>query len=105
MAEHAGPVHRREDPRLITGTGEFVDDLRVPGCLHAAFLRSPRAHARIRAVETAAAQRSPGVVGVFTSQDLGSAGGSIPVFAPHPTTAAGVTREEICAMARAGTVA
>src|SRR6266852_3973320 len=50
MAEHAGVVRRREDPRLITGAGEFVDDLRVPGCLHAAMLRSPHAHARIRAI-------------------------------------------------------
>src|SRR5437762_1869357 len=44
MAEHAGTVRRREDPRLITGKGEFVDDLHVPGCLHAAMLRSPLAH-------------------------------------------------------------
>jgi carbon-monoxide dehydrogenase large subunit len=77
-------VRRREDPRLITGAGEFVDDLRVPGCLHAAFLRSPHAHARIRAIDTGAARRAPGVVGVFTSADLGSAGGPIPVYAPHP---------------------
>jgi CO/xanthine dehydrogenase Mo-binding subunit len=43
MAEHAGAVRRREDPRLITGTGAFIDDLRVPGCLHVAMLRSPHA--------------------------------------------------------------
>ena len=65
MAEHAGAVRRREDPRLITGAGEFVDDLRVPGCLHAAMLRSPHAHARIRAIDVAAARRLPGVVGVY----------------------------------------
>ena len=57
MAEHAGVVRRREDPRLITGAGEFVDDLRVPGCLHAAMLRSPHAHARIRAIDVATARR------------------------------------------------
>jgi aerobic carbon-monoxide dehydrogenase large subunit len=84
MAEHAGVVRRREDPRLITGAGEFVDDLRVPGCLHAAFVRSPHAHARIRAIDTAAARRAAGVAGVFTAADLGSAGGPIPVYAPHP---------------------
>jgi aerobic carbon-monoxide dehydrogenase large subunit len=84
LAEHAGVVRRREDPRLITGAGEFVDDLRVPGCLHGAFLRSPHAHARIRAIDTEVARRAPGVVGVFTSADLGDAGGPIPVFAPHP---------------------
>ena len=84
MAEHAGTVRRREDPRLITGAGEFVDDLRVPGCLHAAFLRSPHAHARIHGIDSAAARRAPGVVGVFIAADLGDAGGPIPVFAPHP---------------------
>src|SRR5262245_35495658 len=84
MAEHAGTVRRREDPRLITGTGEFVDDLRVPGCLHAAMLRSPHAHAAIRAVDPSAALRAPGVVGVFTAVDLGLAGEPMPIYAPHP---------------------
>ncbi|HXJ81066.1 MAG TPA: xanthine dehydrogenase family protein molybdopterin-binding subunit [Candidatus Methylomirabilis sp.] len=84
MSEHAGSVRRREDPRLITGTGEFVDDLRVPGCLHAAMLRSPHAHARIRAIDASAARRAPGVIGVFVAGDLGSAGEPIPVYAPHP---------------------
>src|SRR2546428_661936 len=62
MAEHAGAVRRREDPRLITGTGEFVDDFRVPGCLHAAMLRSPHAHARIRSIDASAALRAADVV-------------------------------------------
>jgi aerobic carbon-monoxide dehydrogenase large subunit len=84
MAEHAGAVRRREDPRLITGAGEFVDDLRVPGCLHAAMLRSPHAHARIRAIDVAAARRLPGVVGVYVAADLGPAGAPIPIYAPHP---------------------
>src|SRR5215470_3680145 len=84
MAEYAGVVRRREDPRLITGKGEFVDDLRVPGCLHAAMLRSPHAHARIRVIDVAAARRAPGVVGVFTADDLGSASEPIPIYAPHP---------------------
>src|SRR5215207_8462863 len=51
MAEHAGVVRRREDPKLITGAGAFVDDLRMPGCLHAAMLRSPHAHARIASID------------------------------------------------------
>ncbi|HKA63502.1 MAG TPA: molybdopterin cofactor-binding domain-containing protein, partial [Methylomirabilota bacterium] len=84
MAEHAGVVRRREDPRLITGAGRFVDDLRVPGCLHAAMLRSPHAHARILAIDVAAARRAPGVVGVFVAEDLGSAGDPMPIYAPHP---------------------
>src|SRR6266704_1549282 len=83
MAEH-GVVRRREDPRLITGTGEFIDDLRVPGCLHAAMLRSPHAHARIRAIDVSAAKKAPGVVGVFTAADLGAANQPLPVYASHP---------------------
>src|SRR5258706_3187670 len=84
MAEHAGAVRRREDPRLITGAGEFLDDLRLPGCLRAAMLRSPHAHARIRAIDVAAARRSPGVVGVYVAAALGSAGAPMPIYAPHP---------------------
>src|SRR5437870_6134387 len=84
MAEHAGTVRRREDPRLITGRGEFVDDLRILGCLHAAMLRSPHAHARIRAIDVSAARRAPGVAGVFTLADLGVAGAPMPIYAPHP---------------------
>jgi carbon-monoxide dehydrogenase large subunit len=84
MAEYAGHVHRREDPRLITGAGSFVDDLRVADCLHAAMLRSPHAHARIRAIDGSAAGRLPGVVGVFTLADLGPAAAPIPIYAPHP---------------------
>src|SRR2546426_630940 len=84
MAEHAGTVRRREDPRLVTGRGEFVDDLRIPGCLHAAMVRSPHAHARIRAIDVSAARRARGVVGVFTAADLGRAGEPMPIYAPHP---------------------
>ena len=84
MAEHAGVVRRREDPRLITGAGEFVDDLRVPGCLHAAMLRTPHAHARLRAIDVAAARRAPGVVDVFVAADLGPVGEPMPIYAPHP---------------------
>src|SRR6266436_2272481 len=84
MAEHAGVVRRREDPRLITGAGEFVDDLRVPGCLHAAMLRTPHAHALIRSIDAAAARCAPGVVGVFVAGDLGAVGDPMPIYAPHP---------------------
>jgi len=63
-------VKRREDPRLLTGRGRYVDDVRVAGVLHAAFVRSTQAHARVRAVHAAAALDVPGVVGVFTGADL-----------------------------------
>src|SRR5262245_48839326 len=84
MAEFAGAVRRREDPRLVTGTGQFVDDLRVPGSVHVAFVRSPHAHARLGAVDAAAARRAPGILGVFTAGDLGAANAAMPTYAPHP---------------------
>ena len=73
-------VKRREDPRLITGTGSFVDDLKVPGALHAHFVRSPFAHARISHVDVAGASALPGVVAVYTATDLGLP--ARPGFAP-----------------------
>ncbi|HLZ95524.1 MAG TPA: molybdopterin cofactor-binding domain-containing protein, partial [Candidatus Dormibacteraeota bacterium] len=66
----AGEVRRLEDRRLITGAGIYTDDVRVEGCLHAVFVRSPLAHARITGIDLAEARRVPGVVGVFTAADL-----------------------------------
>ena len=63
-------VPRREDPRLLRGEGRFVDDLKLPGLLHAAFVRSPHAHARITGLRTEAAAGRPGVVRVLTFADL-----------------------------------
>ncbi len=63
-------VRRVEDPRLLTGTGRYVDDVTVPGMLHATFVRSPTAHALIRGVDVEAARRHPGVVGVYTGADM-----------------------------------
>ena len=84
MAEHAGQVKRREDPRLITGTGGFVDDLKIADCLHVAVVRSPHAHARIRGIDGTVARGVPGVVAVVTGADLGAANEPLPTFAPHP---------------------
>src|SRR5437879_6264771 len=64
-------VRRREDPRLITGTGRYVDDIQPARCLHVAFVRSTLAHATIRAVDVAAAAAAPGVVAVLSAADLG----------------------------------
>jgi carbon-monoxide dehydrogenase large subunit len=64
------PIKRVEDPRLITGAGRYLDDLKLPGMAHVAILRSPYAHARIRGIDTARAAASPGVVGVFTGKDF-----------------------------------
>jgi carbon-monoxide dehydrogenase large subunit len=65
-----GRVKRREDRRLITGIGTFTDDVAPERCLHAVFVRSPHAHARIAAVDVSAAKAMPGVVGVFQAADL-----------------------------------
>ncbi|HSC90699.1 MAG TPA: molybdopterin cofactor-binding domain-containing protein [Gaiellaceae bacterium] len=64
------PVKRVEDARLLTGAAKYVDDLKLHGSAHAAILRSPYAHARIRSIDTSAAARAPGVVAVFTGKDF-----------------------------------
>ena len=78
-------VKRREDPSLIRGLGRFVDDVRLPGMLHVAILRSPHAHAKIKSLDTAAARRHPGVVAVFTGAELRDQIGTLPTTADNPT--------------------
>ena len=63
-------IKRREDPRFITGKGNYTDDLKLPGMTYAAFVRSPHAHARIRSIDTARARAHAGVVAVFTGADM-----------------------------------
>ena len=63
-------VKRSEDPRILTGRGRYVDDVKLPGMLHAAFVRSPLAHGRVLAVDASAARALPGVVAVLTGADL-----------------------------------
>jgi carbon-monoxide dehydrogenase large subunit len=63
-------IKRREDPKLITGHGNFLDDIKLQGMLHAAVLRSPYAHAKILSIDTSKAKALPGVVGVFTGEDM-----------------------------------
>src|SRR5688572_2801910 len=63
-------IKRREDPRFITGRGQYVDDLKLPGMTYAAFVRSPHAHARIKSIDVSAAKAHPGVVAVFTGKDM-----------------------------------
>ena len=64
------PVRRREDLRLLTGRGHYSDDVSMPGQLRAVMLRSPHAHADIVRIDAEAARRVPGVVAVFTAEDL-----------------------------------
>jgi len=63
-------VARKEDKRFITGAGRYVDDMVVPGMKHAAFVRSPYAHAQIRKIDVKAAQAMPGVIAVLTGREL-----------------------------------
>src|SRR5579864_6613859 len=65
---------RSEDPRLLRGEGRFVSDLSCPGMLHAGFVRSPHAHARIGSIDAAAARALPGVVAVYTAAELPALG-------------------------------
>ncbi len=77
-------VKRKEDPRYLRGEGRFVDDIKLPGMLHAAFVRSPYAHARITAIRTEAAKRLPGVAHVFTFADLERWMKPLPLFGAIP---------------------
>src|SRR4029453_4083975 len=64
-------VRRTEDPRLLTGDADYVEDIPCEGALHAAFVRSTIAHARILSVDADVARSMPGVAGVFTAADFG----------------------------------
>ena len=63
-------VRRAEDPRILTGAGRYVDDVKLPGMLHAAFVRSPLAHGQVLSVDAEVARALPGVVAVLTGADL-----------------------------------
>jgi carbon-monoxide dehydrogenase large subunit len=92
-------MKRREDPRLLTGTGRYVDDLAPPGCLHAVFVRSPHAHARIVRLDVDAARRAQRVVAIVTGEDVAHLP-AMPVnraipdmkVPPHPLVALGHVR-------------
>jgi carbon-monoxide dehydrogenase large subunit len=63
-------IKRREDPRFITGKGNYTDDLKLAGMTHAVFVRSPHANAKIRKIDTSRASKAPGVVAIFTGKDM-----------------------------------
>ena len=63
-------IRRREDPRLITGAATYTDDFTLPGMVHAAMLRSPHAHARIKRIDVSRARTAPGILAVFTGADI-----------------------------------
>ncbi len=93
-------VSRVEDKRILTGRGRYIDDVRLPRMLHATFLRSPFAHARITSIDTAAAKELPGVFAIFTGADIEAVTNPIqvmpgfpdfrsPVYRPCPPTGSG----------------
>ena len=77
-------VRRNEDARLLTGRALFVDDVRLDGLLHVAFLRSQHAHARLSSVDASAARSRAGVVAVYTAVDLGDYWRPGPLLVPPP---------------------
>jgi carbon-monoxide dehydrogenase large subunit len=83
-------VKRNEDPRLLTGQALFVDDVELAGMLHAAFLRSDFAHARVRGIDVSAARARPGVVAVYTAEDMGDFWRPGPLIVPPPSKVEGV---------------
>ena len=93
-------IKRREDPRLITGQGNYVDDIKMAGMLHLVLVRSPHAHANIKSIDTSKAKAIDGVVAVYTGDELKDQLGSVPVGwvvpdtreVPHPPLALGKVR-------------
>ena len=71
-------VKRLDDHRLLTGQSTYVDDIKLPGMLHALVLRSPHAHATIKSIDTTAASSLTGVVSVVTAPDLAEAARNVP---------------------------
>ena len=66
-------IKRKEDQRFLTGGGTYTDDVNVAGQTHAYFLRSPHAHAKIRGIDLTKANAAPGVIAIFTGEDLAAA--------------------------------
>ena len=93
-------IKRREDPRLISGLGTYVDDIKMVGMLHLALVRSPYAHANITSVDTSAAKAVEGVVAIYTGEELADQLGSLicgwvvpdTKEVPHPPLAIGKVR-------------
>ena len=83
------PVQRNADPKLLRGEGRFIDDISLPGALHAAFVRSAHARARIRSIDARAARALPDVVAVYTADDIGALDVELPMLIPHPCIAGG----------------
>lgn len=84
-------VLRNEDPQILTGQAQYLDDIELPGMLHAAFKRSDYAHARILSIDVSEARNLPGVIGVYTHEDFGDYIKPGPLQVPPPTAIKGAT--------------
>jgi aerobic carbon-monoxide dehydrogenase large subunit len=85
------PIKRTEDPEIITGRVQYLDDIELPGMLYAAFKRSDYAHARIKSIDVSEARALPGVFGVWTAEDFGDYIKPGPLQVPPPTAIPGAT--------------
>ena len=83
------PVQRNADPGLLRGEGAFIDDISLPGALHAAFVRSAHARAKIRSIDISSAEALPDVVAVYTAETIGALDVELPMLIPHPCIASG----------------
>ena len=83
------PVQRNADPGLLKGEGAFIDDISLPGALHAAFVRSAHARAKIRSIDISAAEALPDVVAVYTADNIGALDVELPMLIPHPCITSG----------------
>lgn len=103
-AKHFGAsVKRLEDPALLAARGRFADDIKLPGMLHACFVRSPHAHANLRSIDVTAATAMPGVHAILTASDLPGPmrNDTIPMLVPNPAitvprTQYVLARDEVC---------
>ena len=91
------PIPRVEDRRFVTGNGQYTDDLRVEGQVHAAFLRSQHAHAVLRSVDVSAAREAPGVIAVLVGQDYLDDGYQGVDHVPNPVDAVDATKKAFLA--------
>jgi CO/xanthine dehydrogenase Mo-binding subunit len=89
------PTPRKEDPKLLTGRAGYIGDVVVPGMLHAAVLRSPHAHARIRSIDASAARALPGVVCVLTGAEALDHIGPMAAFCAEPVPQTAIATEKV----------
>jgi carbon-monoxide dehydrogenase large subunit len=91
-------VKRVEDPRFLTGEARYLADIQIPGTVHAAFVRSPYGHARIRRIETSAAEALPGVIAVYTAEDVAALpplASGLPIEGLKPTPQSVLAKDKV----------